>query len=451
MNLIKQFLYSGNQRSIAYKRNTINLFLLKGLSLLISLLYVPLLLNSLDTENYAIWLTLTSIVSWISMLDIGLGNGLRNKLAEAMANGDEILARKYISSAYGALSIVIVLFLTVFLSFALNFMSWNSILNAPNIPTNELNELVAIVFISFGLNFILNLLNSILLALQKPALSSFVSTIGQLASLVGVIICVNVFNNTSLITLGAIISLMPVVVLLFASIILFAGSYKHIAPNFRYFDKSLVKNILSLGLYFFIIQIMTIFIYQSNNIIITHSVGNEAVVEYNIASKYMFILYTLYMIIVTPLWSATTQAYVTKDHSWIKDINHKLNRIIVLFFLVGIIMLCISPIVFKIWLNNDNVCISHVTTSLLLISEIFRMFYANYGYIINGIGKLHAQLVISIILGVVYIPLAIFAGQTWGLKGVLIMNIIVNICNALWSKYQFSLLINNRATGFWNK
>ena len=451
MSFISKFLNSGNQRSVAYKKNTVSLFLLKGLSLLISLLYVPLLLNSLDTENYAIWLTLTSIVSWISMLDIGLGNGLRNKLAEAMANGDETLARKYVSSAYGALSIVIILFITVFLAFALNFLSWNSILNAPNVPSKELNKLVAIVFLSFGLHFILNLLNSILLALQKPAISSLVSTTGQLFSLLGVLVCVKIFDNTSLLTLGTIVSLMPVVVLIIASILLFIGPYKRIAPKLKCFDKSLVKNILSLGLYFFIIQIMTIFIYQSNNIIITHSVGNDAVVEYNIASKYMFVLYTFYMIIVTPLWSATTQAYVKKDLEWIRNINRKLNRIIGLFCIGGILMICISPVVFKIWLNNDEVSISLTTTSLLLISEIFRMFYANYGYIINGIGKLHAQLVISITLGLLYIPLAVFAGQTLGLKGVLIMNIIVNICNAFWSKYQFSLLLNNRASSFWNK
>ncbi len=452
MILINRFFNSGSQRSIAYKKSTISLFFLKGLSLLISLLYVPLLLNSLNTENYAIWLTLTSIVSWIAMLDIGLGNGLRNKLAEAVAQGNEILARKYVSSAYGALSIIIIGFVSIFLVFSLNCLSWNTILNAPDVPVAEINKLVAIVFISFGLHFILGLLNSILLALQKPALSSFVSTLGQLASLIGVLICVKIFDNTSLLVLGTIVSLMPVLVLIIASIILFeTQQYKHIAPKAKYFDKSLVKDILSLGLYFFIIQIMTIFIYQSNNIIITHSIGSEAVVEYNIASKYMFVLYTLYMIIVTPLWSSTTQAYTKKDYEWIKNINSKLNRIILLFFAVGLIMICISPAVFKIWLNNDDLDISISTICLLLISEIFRMAYANYGYIINGIGKLHAQLVISVIMGILYIPITFLFGRIWGLNGILIMNITANLCNAIWSKYQFSLLLNNQASDFWNR
>ena len=324
-------------------------------------------------------------------------------------------------------------------------------MNAPNIPTTELNELVVIVFLSFGLQFILNLLNSILLALQKPALSSLVSTIGQLASLIGVLVCVKVLGNTSLLVLGSIVSLMPVLVLIVASVILFAGRYRHIAPKIKYFDKSLVRNILSLGLYFFIIQIMTIVIYQSNNIIITHSVGSDAVVEYNIASKYMFVLYTLYMIIVTPLWSATTQAYVKKDYAWIKNINKKLNRIIIVSAFIGIMMILISPMVFKVWLNNEDVRIGVITISLLLVSELFRMFYANYGYIINGIGKLRAQLVISVIMGLVYIPVTFFFGRKLGLNGVLMMNIVVNLCNAIWSKYQFTLLLNNRAKGFWNK
>ena len=58
------------------KINMIIMFIVKFLSMGISFLYMPLLLHSLETEQYAVWLTLTSIVYWITLFDIGLGNGI---------------------------------------------------------------------------------------------------------------------------------------------------------------------------------------------------------------------------------------------------------------------------------------------------------------------------------------------------------------------------------------
>lgn len=451
MKIFRTIFNAGNERSIKYKKNTLSMLFLKGLSLGISLVYVPLLLNTLDTENYGIWLTLTSIVSWIAMLDIGLGNGLRNKLAVSIANNDIEIARKYVSSAYGILSISISLFVVILLIFASFFLSWNSILNAPDVPTKELNSLVTIVFISFGSHFILNLLNSILLALQSPALSSLISTTGQLLSLIVVIIFVKIFKCNSLLILGSIVSISPVVVLGIASIILFKGKYSFIQPSIKYYDKTLVKDILKLGIQFFIIQLMTIFLYQSNNIIITHIVGNQGVVEYNIAYKYMQILYILYMIIVTPMWSATTHAYTVKDYNWIINVNKKLNIVAGIFALFGLIMLFISPWVYKVWLHNNDLIISIWTTFLLFATEVFRMLYGNYGYIINGIGKLHAQLIISLLMGILYIPTTVFLGTKYGLYGVLSMNLLVNVINFLWSKYQFNIIMTNKQSRFWNR
>ena len=427
------------------------MLVLKGTSMGISLIYVPLLLNTLNTENYGIWLTLTSIVSWIAMLDIGLGNGLRNKLAASLANGDIVLARKYVSSAYIILSLYISLLVVVFLVFSSIFFSWNDILNAPNIPSTELNSLVIIVFISFGAHFILNLLNSILLALQSPAISSLVSTIGQFVSFILVVFCVKILDINSLLVLGSIVAITPVIILIFSSIILFRGQYSFIRPSLKYYDNSLIKDILKLGIQFFVIQLMTIFLYQSNNIIITHTVGNQGVVEYNVAYKYMQILYMLYMIIVTPMWSATTHAYVKKEYIWIKNANKKLNFIVGIFVILGLIMFVVSPLIYELWLNNSELTISAWTTCLIFITEVFRMLYGNYGYIINGTGKLHAQLVISVMMGGIYIPAAVFLGKIFGLYGILGINLLVNALNFLWSKYQFNIIMNDRPSKFWNR
>ena len=88
------FKIKGAQRSVKVKKNIIAMIGIKGISLGISLLYVPLLLHSMNSINYGIWLTFNfKFVSWVAMCDIGLGNGLRNKLSETIAAADYLLGK----------------------------------------------------------------------------------------------------------------------------------------------------------------------------------------------------------------------------------------------------------------------------------------------------------------------------------------------------------------------
>jgi O-antigen/teichoic acid export membrane protein len=111
--LIKKF-FSGHERSIQAKKHILGSFLLKGISILISLLLVPLTIDYLNPTKYGIWITLTSVIAWFSFFDIGLGNGLRNKFAIAKAKGDNDLARTYISTTYAIITIISIMLFIVF-------------------------------------------------------------------------------------------------------------------------------------------------------------------------------------------------------------------------------------------------------------------------------------------------------------------------------------------------
>lgn len=82
---VLNFFTQGDERSLNVKKNIALMILVKGGSILLSLLLVPLTLNYVDNECYGVWLTLSSMVVWISFFDIGINNGLRNRLTEALA------------------------------------------------------------------------------------------------------------------------------------------------------------------------------------------------------------------------------------------------------------------------------------------------------------------------------------------------------------------------------
>lgn len=439
-----------DDRSKKMYKNTAVMVIIKGASIFISLMSAPIMLHHVNRADYGVLLTLTSIVSWVGMMDVGIGNGLRNKLPEMLAKSDLQGAKKAISSSYAVLAIYVGLLISAFL-IASPFIDWLNVLNSPKSDADEINGLAVVVFIAFCLQFLLGLIVSILYAHQMPAMNSLISFGSQVVTFIALIIQVYVFNVTSVFQIGAVNCLIPPSFMLFGTIILFTTKLKDVAPTFRLIDFKSVSGILSLGVKFFILQIITIVLFQANSIIITCVVGPEAVVEYNMAFRYISVLTMFFNIMITPIWSATTDAYVRGDFAWIRKTLKFSRKICLIAIGSGVLMTILSKQVYSLWLGKSAIDISYTTTGLICLCVSFEMLYKVYGTIINGTGKVFAQMVITGFIAICYIPMALFLGKTLGLSGVLIANSLVFILNYLWSKIQCTKILNNTAYGFWGK
>ena len=119
--------FKGNSiRTLQAQKNIFFSFGLKGVGIMISFLLVPLTLNYLNASEYGVWLTLSSLMTWINHFDIGLGNGLRNKLTKALTLKDFNLGKIYVSTTFAILSVIIIIFIVLF--FVINpYIEWNRI------------------------------------------------------------------------------------------------------------------------------------------------------------------------------------------------------------------------------------------------------------------------------------------------------------------------------------
>jgi len=238
--------------------------------------------------------------------------------------------------------------------------------------------------------------------------------------------------------------------LVLAFIYLFSTKYKTIFPSLSYFSKPHIRSIFSLGIRFFVIQITALVIFQSNNIIIAHVCGLEDVTKFNIAYKYIYILTMAFSTFVNPLWSAITEAYIKEDTLWINNIIKRLNQLLLLLAFAGIILIMISPFVYKIWLNNTFTP-NFVLLSLLLLYFIFYSRSLLYRSFMNGAGKISLQFIVTFIQSLLHIPFAILMGKYIGLPGIVMVMILWAFINAIWEPIQFSRIINKTAKGIWNR
>lgn len=450
ISIIKNKYKNTDGRSKKMYKNTAIMVFIKGFSILISLMSAPIMLHHVNRADYGVLLTLTSIVGWVGMMDIGLGNGLRNKLPEMLAKGDLQGAKKAVSSSYAALTMYVGLLISIFLVSS-SYIDWRNVLNSPMSDAEEINGLAAVVFIAFCVQFLLGLIVSILYAYQMPAANSLISFVSQVVTFIALIVQVYIFKVSSVFQIGAVNCLIPPLIMLLATIFLFATKLREVAPTFKMIDFKYVSGILSLGVKFFILQIITIIIFQANSIIITRVVGPEAVVEYNMAFRYISVLTMFFNIMITPIWSATTDAYVRGDFAWIRKTLYLSRKICLIAIVGGILMTIFSKQVYTLWLGKGAIDISYTTTGLVCLYVSFEMLYKVYGTIINGTGKVFAQMVITGFIAICYVPLALLLGKILGLSGVLIANSAVFILNYLWSKVQCSKILNDTAYGFWGK
>jgi len=448
---LNNILSKGHHRSVKAKKNIIASFFIRGCSIAISLIVVPLTINYINPSQYGIWLTLSSIVAWFSFFDIGLSQGLRNKFAEAKATGNDELAQGYVSTTYAILAIIFFIVWIIFL-IVNHFLNWAHILNISENMQSEVSTLAVIVFTYFCLQFVFRVITTLIRADQQPAKSSLIDVFGQILSLIFIVILVKT-SEGSLIKLGIALCLSPLLVLVGANFIFFKGIFKKYSPRFSKIKFSYAKGLFNLGLVFFIIQIAAIIQYQTANIIIAQNFGTADVTSYNIVYKYFGVLNMVFMIFITPFWSASTEAFAKNDFQWIKNGIKKYNQLNIVMFIIGCLMLIFSETVYRLWLGEGKVTIGF---SLSLWGFLFfsvGMFGSKYGHFLNGINALRLQFLTSLISPFLYVAIAhiLIKYYHMGVYSLFIAAIISNVFAFLIAPLQYYQIIIKGKKGIWIK
>ncbi len=425
-------------------------FLYKGGGILANLLLVPLSIAFLDTENYGVWLTLSSFIGWFTFFDIGLGHGLRNKFAEAKSQGDSQRAKGYVSTAYFTIGAIGILFLLF--SLAVSYLiDWTVVFNTSNSLKAPLQLLMPIVFGSFALRLFFTLIISIYTADQNHSIQSKVSFITAVGSLV-LIWFITYTTKSSLLLFGILFSVFPVLVLIGLHIYGFSTKFEKYRPKFKYVKKAYFRDIFGLGVSFFVIQISMIAMFSTDNFIITQLFNPQAVVPYNIAYKYLGLGFMVFDMILMPYWSTITVAYGKGETKWIKNAVNNLIKISIGAVVLIFIMALVSPFMYEVWLG-ELVTVPLSLTLMISLYFVIVVLYSPFNYFINGIGKIKLHMYSFGIGALLNIPLSIFLVRYLGMgvEGVMLASIICISPNLLLFPIQYYRIINNTATGIWNK
>lgn len=442
------FIKQGTDRSVAVKKNIVGSLFVKGCSIIISLLIVPLTLGYVSSDLYGIWLTLSSIIMWLNFFDIGFTLGLKNKLTEAIALGDMQRGKVLVSTTY-FMMIAIFIPLCILLEMIIPHINWASFLNVTGNYNPDIIKTLHILAACLCAQMIVNVLTAVLAAYQKVALSSAFPVIGNFISLF-IILLLTKYCPPSLSLLALAISTIPIFVIIIASFILFSSSFKAVAPSWNFVKKKQIKDLFNLGSKFFLIQAQIVVLYQCTNILISNLSGPSDVTSYNIAYKYITISMMILTIIMAPLWPAFTEAYTKNDYSWMKNVYNKMCKLWGGLTVIVILMIIVSPIVYQLWIG-EKAHVPLIMTVLIGIYTIVHSWDIIQVNMINGVGVIKLQTYITLIGLIVHIPLSLFLGRYVSCYGVIISMIVINMIYSTTFTIQIRKILNKTAKGLWLK
>jgi len=426
-----------NKRSTLLVKNVIASFAIKGWSAIIVLLMVPLTLNILGIYNNGVWLTLSSILIWIDLMDIGLGNGLRNAVANYVAEDNDQKVREAISSTFFMLTVIVIPFLLSAYIF-IHFVDLYGALGIDPAQTDNFNAILMIAISIASGTFVLKIVGNFYMGLQLPAINNLILCLGHTLALLLTYI-LYLAGSHSLLLVVVINTAAPFLTWAIAIPYTFIKRYPQYCPSVRHIRLNQATKLFSTGIKFFVIQICGVILFMTTNILISKFFSPAEVTPYQVAYRYFNIAFVLFSTICMPFWNATTDAFARKDFEWIYKVGHKLNMLMASIFVMLLIMLLLSDFVYDIWIGPEV----FIPTDLSAFTALYIFILClsqRYSYILNGISVLRIQLICIIPATIIFLPLAWYVTRTFGTVSSLVcVMCIVNIPGLLanaWKYYQ---------------
>lgn len=305
-------------------KNMLGAFLVKGASLIVSFILLPLYIRFFnDKTTLGLWYTILSVLNWVTLFDLGLGHGLRNKLPAAIEKKDVKQIRSLISTTYG-LMLCIASVVLIIGEIVITHMNWNSIFNVESaiISNTSLIKCVQLVFFGIILSMILKIVTSILYAMQHSAIVNFLTLLPNIIILVLLCIIPSKTLDINLKTMSIVNICAINFPYLICSWIVFRYLLKGNFPSFRYFTKDCIKDIFSIGVSLLWLQVVFMIISSTNELVISSLTISDYVVEYQIYNKIFKTAGMIVSLTLTPIWSAVTKAQAQKNFVWIKNIQN---------------------------------------------------------------------------------------------------------------------------------
>jgi O-antigen/teichoic acid export membrane protein len=309
------------------KSNVILAMASKISSLIASFLMIPILLNSLGTEQYGVWVTLSSVAAWLMFFDFGLGNSFKNIVSTCEKNK---IKKEYslALSLYFYVSIILLLAIFFFLLF----------------NTKQVNQnAIVLLYVPLILCFPLSLYSFGVQGLRLVGVNSLLDTLRILIWLIFSVSYIYFIEGDELYVLSIIFVLANIVPQIIQFLIFRAKCGFCLIPDIISPVNIIKEDSFKLGIRFFIIQLSSLISFNLGNILIYNNFGASDVALYDVVNKVFVAALSVFNMAIAVMWPEISKAYS----------ENNIEKCIKIYHVLMSIALCFSVLLLLLSLNFD--------------------------------------------------------------------------------------------------
>lgn len=367
--------------------------------MLVAVFSVPLLLQLLSTEQYGTWVTLTSLVAFISLLDLGVGNSIRNSVASMDNANFEAVRSEFIGFfrllCYVGISISVCLIcLILILDIA---------------PGHSFSVLLLYLPILMLLPLMLGA--SVLQGARATGLQAVLQASGSCAffALIGFLAWLN--YTPSINNLAIAWSFFYLVSLL----LVFSLALRKLnIPFGRLFGISIAtlpQGRLSVGLEFLVLQLSSLILYSLGNVLIFKHLGADEVARYDVLNKIYQVGLSLYSVVIGVMWPEITRARATRNEKSLMHTFRNLSVIAGIFSTFALLGAFLAPTIVTLWTGHRIQVEKHEALSMAGLVAVQSLAYVGAVFM-NAFEQIRVQILLGAISIVFMVPLSIYFMNT---------------------------------------
>jgi O-antigen/teichoic acid export membrane protein len=421
MNLIDR--YKARVGTFSPRAKAVGLFFFssifsRGVGALCQILQVPIAIKALGNEAFGLWISLMSVSYLITFADFGLGQGTQNKLAEAFATDNRESQRDLFAHAFLVLSAIGVAVFAIG-TVVIRSVDFTTLfhIQSPSVRAAAPGA-VRIVLLFFCLNFPLGLAQRLSYARQKGWMHNLCQAGAGVASVIGIALAAKAGWGL----IGIITVVQASIVL--GNAILLLVQFRELGwiGGFRVrLRRSTVRDLLSLGGYFALQQVLTVVLFALPQVIISTSLGAASVTSYNLAQRFFNVFAIVQGAFMLPLWPAYSEAASRLEFAWIRRTLEKSIKATVAFTVIPMAIATIGAHrLITLWVGHHADLPSTRLIWILFFWNAVVFLQQPFGYMLAGISEIRRITIYAMIGTVASATLMITLVGRWGQEGVVL-------------------------------
>ena len=394
----------------------------RGLAVLVNAVLLPVILRYLGKLEFGIWITISTSVLMLSVLDLGIANTLTNFIAEAHAEEDQEKAVRFYATAFWITSAAVVL-LSPLCYAAWRAIDWGVVFHLSEaLQIQHARTCVAVAVAFFLASLPLTLANKVLAGYQQVHLANAFAMVSSVLSLVAILTTV-AFHGTIVYLMVSYCAAM-LVGTFSLNLWLYFWQRPWLKPGLQSVHFGAARSLFGQGFLFFIIQCTGLVVFSTDNLVITHYLGPAQVTPYSFAWRLTSYATMVQAIMLPSLWPAFSEAYHKRELDWVVSTYRSVTRkSLAAVGLAALIIGFLGRFVIRLWAGPSAV----PGQRLLWLMAAFNLIMAattNQAFLLNATRRLRLEAVVAVLAAGVNLGLSIFLVQRIGTEGVIASTIV---------------------------